>query len=47
MKAIEFLREKGLDNIKISNKNKIKNIGQKSEYYLIDLLQDYALKFIK
>ena len=47
MKAIEFLREKGLDNIKIPNKHKIKNKGQKPEYYLVDLLQDYALKFIK
>lgn len=43
MKAIEFLRRKGLSNIKISNENKIKKINQEDEYYLVDLLQEYAL----
>ena len=43
MKAIEFLRSKGLSNIKIPNEHKIKNREEKDEYYLVDLLQDFAL----
>ena len=43
MKAIEFLRRKGLSNIKIPNEHKIKYDDQEDEYYLVDLLQEYAL----